>query len=168
MGNLNNDKYKVDNKWNNPGSSAMSWKNAEERKDIVDWLGDAVYAGDNNKTSFGNDDYIADLDADTLRTKVSLSDLCRLFSSILRVLRTNTGQYLTEKPVKWAETGGAKMVAGLLSQAPREDIAEYQEYILYDVVIKIWVDAHGGSYEKARKKMETLKLIDQTYEFSEK
>jgi|GEM_PF-4092698 len=54
-----------------------------------------------------------------LGTKVSLSDLCRLFSSILRVLRTNTGQYLTEKPVKWAETGGAKMVAGLLSQAPR-------------------------------------------------
>ena len=49
----------------------------------------------------------------------------------------------------------------------REDIAEYQEYILYDVVIKTWVDAHGGSYEKARKKMETLKLIDQTYEFSE-
>jgi len=64
--NLNDDNYKVDNKWNNPGSSAMSWKNAEERKDIVGWLGDAVYTGDNNKTSFGNDDYIADLDADNI------------------------------------------------------------------------------------------------------
>jgi len=49
----------------------------------------------------------------------------------------------------------------------KEDIAEYQEYILYDVVIKTWVDAHGGSYDGARKKMEALKLIDQTYEFSE-
>jgi len=48
----------------------------------------------------------------------------------------------------------------------KEDIAEYQEYILYDVVIKTWVDAHGGSYDGARKKMEALKLIDQTYEFS--
>ena len=49
----------------------------------------------------------------------------------------------------------------------KEDIAEYQEYILYDVVIKTWVDAHSGSYDGARKKMEALKLIDQTYEFSE-
>jgi len=45
----------------------------------------------------------------------------------------------------------------------KEDIAEYQEYILYDVVIKTWVDAHGGSYDEARKNMEALKLIDQTY-----
>jgi len=44
----------------------LSWKNAEERKDVVGWLGDAVYTGDNNKTSFGNDDYIADLDADNI------------------------------------------------------------------------------------------------------
>ena len=49
----------------------------------------------------------------------------------------------------------------------KADIAEYQEYILYDVVIKTWVDTHGGSYEKARKNMEALKLIDHTYEFSE-
>ena len=33
-------------------------------------------------------------------------------------MRANTGRYLTEKPVKWEETGGAKMVVGLLSQAP--------------------------------------------------
>ena len=49
----------------------------------------------------------------------------------------------------------------------KEDIAEYQEYILYDVVTKTWVDAHGGSYDGAREKMDALKLIDQTYEFSE-
>jgi len=44
----------------------LSWENAEEHKDVVGWLGDAVYTGDNNKTSFGNDDYIADLDADNI------------------------------------------------------------------------------------------------------
>ena len=64
--NLNDDKHKVDNNWINLGASALSWKNAEERKDVVGWLGDAVYTGDNNKTSFGNDDYIADLDADNI------------------------------------------------------------------------------------------------------
>jgi len=35
------------------------------------------------------------------------------------VLRANTGWYLTEKPVKWAETGGTNLIAGLLSKAPR-------------------------------------------------
>jgi len=49
----------------------------------------------------------------------------------------------------------------------KKDIAEYQEYILYDVVIKTWVDAHGGSYDEARKKMDSVQLIDQTYEFTE-
>ena len=29
----------------------------------------------------------------------------------------------------------------------REDIAEYQRYGLYDVVVKTWVDANGGNYE---------------------
>ena len=51
-------------------------------------------------------------------TKVASLDLCRLFSPVLRVLRANTHWYLTEKRVRRAETGGAKMMAGLLSKAP--------------------------------------------------
>ncbi|WP_124065279.1 DUF4280 domain-containing protein [Clostridium sp. E02] len=69
--NLNEDKHKVDNKWRNLGANALSWKNAEERKDITGWLGDAVYAGDNKRVSFGEDDYIADLDADNLVNRMS-------------------------------------------------------------------------------------------------
>ena len=68
--NLNDDKYKVDNKWNNIGAKEMSWKNKEERQDIVGWLGDAVYKGTENKVSFGQDDYIADLDADNIAHRV--------------------------------------------------------------------------------------------------
>ncbi|MDE7198895.1 MAG: hypothetical protein K2O15_08415, partial [Lachnospiraceae bacterium] len=58
--------YKVDNRWSNFGASETSWDNAEERKDVAGWLGDAVYDGGEGKTSFGMDDYIADLDADNI------------------------------------------------------------------------------------------------------
>lgn len=51
--------------WINYGAIDLSWKNAEERKDIVGWLGDAVYIG-NTGVSFGQDDYIADLDTDNI------------------------------------------------------------------------------------------------------
>ena len=57
-----------------------------------------------------------------LGIKVALLDLCRIFSSILRVLRANTHWYLTEKRVKWAEKGNTKMMTGLLSEAPQHDI----------------------------------------------
>lgn len=60
----------VDNSWNNPGASELSWSSKEERKDITGWLGDAVYTGDNNKVSFGNDDFIADLDADNISHRI--------------------------------------------------------------------------------------------------
>lgn len=64
--NLIDNGHKVDNSWKNIGAPDLSWNNADTRKDITGWLGDAVYLGDNNKTSFGTDDYIADLDADNL------------------------------------------------------------------------------------------------------
>lgn len=57
---------KVDNSWFNAGANETSWSNAEERKDITGWLGDAVYVGSEGKVSFGIDDYIADLDADNI------------------------------------------------------------------------------------------------------
>ncbi|MDK2968751.1 DUF4280 domain-containing protein [Lacrimispora sp.] len=68
--NLNDSKYKVDNSWKNIGANALSWKNKDERKDITGWLGDAVYTGDNNSVSFGNDDYIADLDSVNIASRV--------------------------------------------------------------------------------------------------
>lgn len=57
--------HEVDNRWSNLGAGETSWKNAEQRKDVAGWLGDAVYDGD-GKVSFGMDDYIADLDADNI------------------------------------------------------------------------------------------------------
>lgn len=56
----------VKNNWTNMGARETSWSNAEERKDIVGWLGDAVYDGSENQVSFGESDYIADVDADNI------------------------------------------------------------------------------------------------------
>ena len=49
----------------------------------------------------------------------------------------------------------------------KEDIAEYQHYALYDVVVSTWVKTHGGNYDKAKKNMERVKIFDNTYEFTE-
>ena len=49
----------------------------------------------------------------------------------------------------------------------KEDIAEYQHYALYDVVVRTWVKTHGGDYEEAKKRMEKVKTFDNTYEFTE-
>lgn len=46
------------------------------------------------------------------------------------------------------------------------DISEYQEYVVYDVVMKTWLDTHGGNFDRAKKKMEELK-VDHTFNFSE-
>lgn len=64
--NLIDDGYSVENQWDNKMSPVMSWDNAEQRKDITGWLGDAVYCGLSGRTSFGTDDFIADLDADNI------------------------------------------------------------------------------------------------------
>ena len=44
-GNLINKGYGVTNSWNPPLAGHMGWRDAEERKDIVGWLGDALHAG---------------------------------------------------------------------------------------------------------------------------
>ena len=64
--NLTDDGDDVENEWKNGGAPETSWSNADERKDIAGWQGDAVYDGDDGKISFGEDDYIADLDADNI------------------------------------------------------------------------------------------------------
>ncbi|MFG6335922.1 MAG: hypothetical protein K1W20_10755 [Lachnospiraceae bacterium] len=64
--NLIDEGKKVENKWDNNLAPIMSWDNAEQRKDIAGWLGDAIYGGTNFKVSFGQDDFIADLDADNI------------------------------------------------------------------------------------------------------
>ena len=58
----------------------MSWSNAEERKDIAGWLGDAVYLGGGlgGSVSFGQDDWIADLDSDNLAHRMQSNSQCDL------------------------------------------------------------------------------------------
>ena len=65
-------KQEIEYQWENKLAPETSWDNAEERKDVVGWLGDAVYDGAIlGKTSFGMDDYIADLDADNIAYMVT-------------------------------------------------------------------------------------------------
>lgn len=64
--NLNNNEFRAQKSWNNVLAWELRWDNAEQRKDVAGWLGDAVYDGDDKKVSFGQEDFIADLDADNI------------------------------------------------------------------------------------------------------
>lgn len=46
-----------------------------------------------------------------------------------------------------------------------EDIRDYQDYILYEVILKTWVETQGGNYEREREKLERC-IIDQTFDLS--
>lgn len=46
-----------------------------------------------------------------------------------------------------------------------KDIREYQDYFLYDVVVKTWAKAHGGNADKAVQKMKECIKIDKTFTF---
>lgn len=85
--NLIDSKKGVDNSWNNMGAPDLSWESKEERKDITGWLGDAVYTGDENEVSFGNDDFIADLDADNISYRIlkdsnMLTSMCQYYQGL--------------------------------------------------------------------------------------
>ena len=45
-----------------------------------------------------------------------------------------------------------------------EKIAEYQEYVLYDVVVRTWVEANGGIYWLEKMKLENC-TVDNTFQF---
>ena len=38
-------------------------------------------------------------------------------------------------------------------------------YILYEVVLKTWVETHGGDYEWEKKKLENCEIVDYTFDF---
>jgi len=54
-----------------------------------------------------------------------------MFLSVLRVLKANTLWYLTEKHVKRAKTGGAKMMVGLLLKAPDGPRSRREQGLFY-------------------------------------
>lgn len=49
----------------------------------------------------------------------------------------------------------------------REDVQEYQEYAVYDVVVKTWAKAHHKSYFLERWKLKRCKVVDNTFRFEE-
>ena len=49
----------------------------------------------------------------------------------------------------------------------RKDVLEYQEYALYDVVVKTWAKAHHKSYFLERWKLKRCKVVDNTFRFEE-
>lgn len=49
----------------------------------------------------------------------------------------------------------------------KQDISDFQDYILYDVVVKTWTDAHNEDFEKEREKVERMTKIDNTFSFPE-
>ena len=65
---LNDDWGGVDNSWRK--HQTEGWKSSDARKDVIGWLGDATIITDDQGTSFGLDDYIADLDADNIYNRI--------------------------------------------------------------------------------------------------
>ncbi len=65
---LNDDWGGVDNSWRKRHTEG--WESSDTRKDVIGWLGDATIITDNQGTSFGSDDYIADLDADNIYNRI--------------------------------------------------------------------------------------------------
>lgn len=49
----------------------------------------------------------------------------------------------------------------------RKDVQEYQEYAVYDVVVKTWAKAHHKSYFLERWKLKRCKVVDNTFQFEE-
>lgn len=47
----------------------------------------------------------------------------------------------------------------------REDVQEYQEYAIYDVVVKTWAKAHHEFYWLECWKLKQCKVIDHTFQF---
>ena len=97
----------------------------------------------------------------------------------MRMTYDYEGRFITYEPIsisdKPKETGKVthyydeKNVNMYLKEfgITKEDIEEYQHYALYDVVVRTWVKTHGGDYEEAKKRMERVKIFDNTYEFTE-
>lgn len=49
----------------------------------------------------------------------------------------------------------------------KQDIREFQDYILYDVVLQTWVKRNGENYNLSKDDYKNLKIIDNTFLFSE-
>ncbi len=95
--NLIDEGNKVDNKWNNIGAKETSWKNADTRKDIAGWLGDAVYDGSEKRVSFGEDDYIADLDSDNISYNMGDdTELMQIMNQYYEALMASSEDYRTK------------------------------------------------------------------------
>lgn len=95
--NLIDEGNKVDNKWKNIGAKETSWKNADTRKDIAGWLGDAVYDGKEKKVSFGEDDYIADLDSDNISYNMEDdTELMKIMNLYYETLMASDEDYRTK------------------------------------------------------------------------
>ncbi|WP_349943824.1 TipC family immunity protein [Lacrimispora sp. BS-2] len=52
-------------------------------------------------------------------------------------------------------------------EVTEQNIKEYQEYMLFDVVVNTWSDAQGKNKEKEREKMKNCTFIDHTFTFPE-
>ena len=49
----------------------------------------------------------------------------------------------------------------------REDVQEYQEYAVYEVIVKTWTKAHRQSYWWERWKLKRCKVVDNTFQFED-
>ncbi|MCM1233948.1 MAG: hypothetical protein NC489_27900 [Ruminococcus flavefaciens] len=100
--NLIDEGHGVENQWDNVYAPETSWNSAEERKDVTGWLGDAVYDGPTlvpiGKVSFGEDDYIADLDADNIAAIAAKEQVSLLtaVNTYYTDLQANGDEYRTQ------------------------------------------------------------------------
>lgn len=130
--------------------SELEWKDTEERKDIAGWLGDAVYASKNSatkqiETSFGNDDFLADLDADNISQRVAGGGN----------LLTGTNQYYEDISITEGDKG---RITEFLKNNPYKKVEEkiFQKIFAFD------------TNEDGKKTAEDIKnniKYKETYEF---
>lgn len=74
-------------------------------------------------------------------------------------------------PRPWEWMGGLETMSALWldykEEYLREDVQKYQEYAIYEVIVKTWTKAHRESYWLERWKLKRCKVVDNTFQFEE-
>lgn len=89
--------------------AAVAFGDDKNRMEMAGWLGDATIRGNDGKTSFGNDDYIADLDAanifEILKNNKSLSydDVYREYYNMLNSGKTRAEMFLEHTDIEYVK-----------------------------------------------------------------
>ncbi len=144
--------HDVENEWSNVLVSYMQWDNMDERKNIAGWLGDAIYKGTNNQVSFGEDDYISDLDADNIVHRID-KDGGTLVSNLTQYYRElsdadNTGKNITRTSEFLKNNPYETIEATILKRIDREKLSDIENDTTYADTYQFLKKLKAGEGEK--------------------